>query len=355
MAKSNYAGIALFIGKNDKKLIGQVLNGLDFIPQVRVMRNASLNGTGLQKMTVAKGIRNLDLNVETRAGSHRSFSGRKLMVYPGMKIIDIIPEEAYNTWMSDMMAPGVKQIPFAEWVWAREVEKLKSEINDAIYLSDYQGDADVLDTGDAHVVGDYRKFGDENDVYKCVTNAAAGETPTTHPAKWSKVNELIISTGWGTIIADEITGGGIAGANLVTTGALSNSNMLDKIDLMIDGMTVAHRNLGGVIKMSPVSYDKYIKHEKATFTAALTQSMGSGPKEVYGHPNWKIEQCSWMGTSSRLIATQKDNLIFGTNLESDMNGAGKTIETLHGSRTVIKWIQGCEIADLETLYVNDQA
>lgn len=353
MAKTSFDAIALHIGQFDKKMIAQALNGLDFASQVRVIRNASLNGTLLPKMTVAKGIRNLDLDVETRSGSHRTFGGRKLMVYPGMKIIDIIPEEAYKTFLSDMMAPGAKQMPFAQWVWEQEFAKLASEINDNIYLSKYKGDAAVWASGSTYTANtSYVKFGSENDVYKCVTNTNAGESPTTHPAKWSKVNELIISEGWGSIIATEIAASNITP---VTTGAVDATNALTKVEAMLTAMTVAHRNLGGVIRMSPVLYDAYLKHERATYTAAATPTMGTGEKTVYGYPKWKIESCSWMGSSGRIIATQFDNLVFGTNMIDDTNKAGKTIETLHGTSTVVKWIQGCEIADLETLYVNDQA
>jgi hypothetical protein len=355
MPKSTFDAVAKFIGNNDKKLISQALNGLDFAQQVRVIRNASLNGTGLQKMTIAKGIRNLNTDVNSRSGAHRAYTGRKLLVYPGMKIIDVIPEEVYNTFLSDMMAPGVKEIPFAQWLWENEFKKISQEINDNIYLSDYQGNAALFNGASVYAVNSYISFGTELDIYKCVTLTVAGESPLTAPAKWTLVNDSIISTGWGKIIANEIAGGGITGANLITTGALTNANAMDKVELMIDGMTVAHRNLGGTIRMSPVSYAKYLKQEKATFTAALDQKMGDGTKTVYGYPKWQLEQCSWMGTSSRLIATQKDNLAFGTNVESDLTKAGKVIETLHGYTTVVKWIQGCEIADLETLYVNDQA
>ena len=355
MSKSLFAGISLFIGQNDKKLINQTLNGLDFVNQVRVMRNASLNGTGLQKMTVAKGIRQLNLNVDGRADNQRTFGGRKLMVYPGMKIIDINPEEAYNTFMSDMMAPGVAKMPFAEWIWQQEFAKIGAEINDSIYLSERKEpvafDAGAVYTGGAAWV----TYCTYQDVYKCITTTTAGQSPDTHPAKWSLVNEAVISTGWGTIIANEISGGGIAGSNLITTGAITSSNAMDKVEALVKGQTVAHRELGGVVRVSPVVYDNYITQEKATFTAALTQSMGEGKKTVYGYPKWSIEKCTWMGSSSRIIATQKDNLIFGCNMESDMNKAGKTIETLHGTKTAVKWIQGTEIADLETLYVNDQA
>lgn len=356
MAKTLASGIALFLGNNDKVLINQTLNGLDFVNQVRVVRNASLNGTAMQKMTVAKGIRPLNLNVETRGENQRTWAGRKLMVYEGMKIIDLIPEELNNSFQSDMLVPGAKEMPFAQWVWQREFAKIASEINDSIYLSDYQGLAGAWASATAYTtIGTYVKFGTYEDIYKSIAVTAAGESPLTHPAKWEMVNEAVISTGWGKIIANEITAGNIAGANLITTGAITASNAMTKIDAMVNGMTVAHRNLGGLIRVSPVVYANYLKEEKATFTAALDQRMGDGVKTVYGFPKWKIEQCTWMGSSNRIIATQKDNLVFGTNMEVDASKEAKTIETLHGTRSVVKWYQGCEIADLETLYVNDQA
>lgn len=355
-AKTAFDAAALFIGKYDRKFISQMLNGLDFIPQVKVMRLASLNGTLLPKMTVAAGIRPIDLDVETRDGSHRNFTGRKLFVYEGMKIIDFIPEEAFNTFLSDMMEPGAKEIPFAQWVWEQEFKKIASEINNSIYLSTYKGNAAAFDAGAVYTGGtDYIKFGTEKDVYKCVTTTTAGQSPLTHPAKWSKVNESVISTGWGKIIADEITAGAIAGANLIATGAINNTNALTKFEQMYNGMSVVHRRIGGTFKCAPAVYRSYIEHERTLYGSIATPELGTGKKTIYGAPNWSIEECTWMGASGRVIATQKDNLVFGTNVESNMNSVGKTIETLHGKRSVVKWLQGCEIADLETLYVNDQA
>lgn len=353
MAKSDFSGIALHIGKNDAKLINQALNGMDFLSAVRVIRNASLNGTGLQKMTVAKGIQPLDLDVTERSGSQRTHTGRKLMVYEGMKIIDIIPEEAMATWMSDMLVPGAKEIPFAQWIWEQEFSKIASEINDNIYSSTYKGDSADWASGSTYTGGtDYVKYGSYGDIYKCITTTTAGQSPDTHPAKWSKVNELVISKGWGTIIADEITATNVTAT---TTGALTNANALDKVEVMYNAMTVAHRKLGGEIKMSHANYRNYLVHERTTYGSQATPAMANGVKTVYGDPKWTIVPCSWMGTSGRLIATQKDNLVFGCKMEADAGKVAKTIETLHGYKSVVKWYQGCEIADLETLYVNDQA
>lgn len=352
---SDFAAITKYAGQFDRQLVSQMLNGLDFLDQVRVMRKASAHGVLLPKMTVSKGIRPLNLNVEDPKGKNRSFSGRKLYIYGGMKIITIVPEEARQTFMDEQLDPNAKELPFAKWVWEKEMEKISQEINDNIYLGKYKGDSADWDAAAAYTGGtDYVNFGEV--IYKCVTTTTAGQSPTTHPAKWEDVDDAVISEGWGSIIATEITAGNIAGANLITTGAITTANALTKTELMYNGMTSAHRKLGGSFRMGPDLYAAYIEHERTTYPSAANPNFGDGKKYIYGSSKkWEIEECSWMGDSGRVIVTQKNNLAFGTNLESDMNKIGKTVDTLHGTKSIVKWQQGCEISDLETLYVNDQA
>jgi hypothetical protein len=353
---TDYAAITKYAGQYDKQLVSQMLNGLDFLSQVRTLRKASSHGVLLPKMTVNKGVRPLNLNVEVPKGTNRSFSGRKLFVYGGMKIITIIPEEARQTFMDEMLDPNAKEIPFAQWVWAREMEKISQEINDNIYLSKYKADAAAWLAGSTYTGGttDYVNF--EESIYRCVTTTTAGQSPTTHPAKWAEVDDTVISQGWGTILANEINAGTISGANLISTGAISNTNALTKLELMYKGMTVAHRNIGGTFRVSSDVMRAYLEHERTTYGNAASPDFGDGKKYIYGSgKKWEIQECTWMGASGRVIATQKDNLVFGTNMESDYNKIGKSVETLHGTKSIVKWLQGCEISDLETLYVNDQA
>jgi hypothetical protein len=234
----------------------------------------------------------------------------------------------------------------------QEFKKIAAEINNSIYLSTYKGDAAVFDAGVDYALGAYVKFGDELDIYVSIANPAIGESPLTHPAKWSKVNESVISTGWGTLIANEITATNITP---IATGAITNANALAKFEQMYNAMTPAHRALGGIFKCSYAIYRAYVENERTVYGLVATPQLGTQLKFIYGDPKWTIEPCTWMGTSGRVIATPKDNLVFGTNIESDMTKVGKVIETLHGYKSVVKWIQGCEISDLEVLYVNDQA
>jgi hypothetical protein len=61
-----------------------------------------------------------------------------------------------------------------------------------------------------------------------------------------------------------------------------------------------------------------------------------------------------MGTSQRIIATQFENIQVGTNL-AETPGINNMVPTLHGYKAAAKFLIGSEIADLECLYVNDQA
>lgn len=351
MAATDYAAIAQGAQNFDKMFLAQIINGLDFINDMKVHRKVSGNGLLLPKMTVSGGIRPQNFNVEDPKSTNRTWSGRKLYVKPAMKIISIVPEEARESFQDEGLDPNAKELPYGQWVWQREFEKIKQEINDNMYLGVDESGAAAFNSGSTYAVGDYVNF--NNTIYKCVTITTAGQSPTTHPAKWTDVDHLVISEGPGTIIANEITASNITP---ITTGAISNTNALTKFELMYNDMTAAHRNLGGYFLCSSDVFRAYIEHERTTYGNVATADMGDGKKYIYGSgKKWEIRECSWMGTSGRVIATQKDNLRFGTNLEANMSSIGKVVETLHGYKAVVKWLQGFEISDLETFYCNEQA
>lgn len=354
---TNEAAIANYLGQYYSTLMLRALNGLDFLPQVRVIRNVSGNGLMMPKLTVKKGIRPLNLDVESDSRNNREFSGRILKVYGGMKIVTIIPEELFKTWMDKGMDPNAKELPiFAADVWNGEFDMIKSEINDSIYLGVAKASVADWATGSTYTGGtDYVNF--LEDIYKCVTTTSTGQSPATHPAKWLKVNESVISEGWGTIIAREIADSNLTGNNVVSTGALTIADAYDQLQDMYKAMPVAHKKLGGVFLMNPDNFLTYKESYVAKFPNSTSRDSGDEPMYIFGSgKKWAVEEATWMGDSGRVIANaRRSNLLFGTSMEADMSKAGKIIETLHGQKTAIKWRQGCEFADLEVLYVNDQA
>lgn len=348
--------IAKWAGMYSKQMIAQVLNGLDIVNDVAVDRLVSRQGKLLPKFTVQGGLRPLNYNLEETSGKQRSWSGRKLFVYDAMKLFKIIPEELITSFQSAMLAPGAKDMPFAQWVWQAEMDKLASEINDSTYLSEYAGDAADYDAGVAYTysstVPKYISYGTEYDIYKLAITTTAGENPISAPTKWTKINTTATCTGFGKKFADEITASTITP---ITTGALTTTNSFDKIELMYKGMTVAHRNKGGVVRVSPDVFRNYLTHERAIFPYATDKNSGDGKKYIYGTGNkWEIRPCSWMGASGRVIMTPFDNLVMGTNLTNNP-GLTNVVPTLHGYKAVAKFLIGFEIADLECLYLNDIA
>lgn len=350
---SLFADITKFAGANDRKIIGQILNGLDFLNDVRTARRVPGTGLLLPKMKANKGNRPLNFDVTTPDGTNREFSGRKLLVHAGMKIIRIVPEEAFGTFMDQGLDPQAKELPtFGAWVWQEEMKRIAADINDNIYSSVYKANATAYAAGTSYTVGQYMLFTD-NHVYKCISNTTSGQTPITNASKWSKVSDLSISDGWGTIIADCVSN---SLCTVTTTGAIDSTNALDSVEAMHKDMTVAHRKMGGVFYLSPDVYQAYLDQEKVVYPYVLNQSMGDGEKYVYGsQKKWMIKEATWLGTSNRIIATQQENLVFGTNMEADMASLGQGIPDVHGITYAVKWRQGCEISDPETLYVNDQA
>lgn len=353
-AVTDVEAIAKWAGKYDRKFLMQMLNGLDIFTDLTVDRNVSRHGKLMPKFTAKAGMRPLDLDVDTNGRKERSLSGRKLYVYDCMKLFKIVPEELIESFLADMIAPGAVQIPFAQWFWEREMEKLKSEINDNFYHSEFHADAEDFSAAATYSAGDYVKFTDSN-FYKCLSNTNAGESPTSHPAKWEEANGVVCFDGPAKIFADEITAGNISP---IATGAITNSNALDKMELMYQNMTPAHRKKGGAFLVSEDTYWNYVKHEQAVFGATNTSSSGDGRKYIYGsNKKWEVVPVSWLENSNRVIVdVQRSNLRVGTTLRGTGGpNIGKIVPTVHGYLTSAKWLLGFEIADLEPLYLNDQA
>lgn len=353
VATQDVVAIKNYAGKYDSNLIGQMLNGLDIANDVKVIRNIK-TALNLTKLTIANGFRPLNTSVEEGTKPGRKYTGRKLEPKGGMKIFEVIPEELRETWMGEMLDPNAKDVPFAQWVWEREFEKLGDEINENIYLSTFQADADAFDAADTYAVGDYVNFNET--IYKCITITTAGQSPTSHPAKWTNVNGLVVCDGPGTLIAKAITDGDLAP---VVTGAITSVNAVAKLRLVYAEAPVALRKKAMVMWVSYDVFDKYKDDYVTRYGEGNSIASGVMDTEklfLFGSSRrCEIRPCTWMGDSQRIILTIADNFLMGTNQLSDMNSIGKTVDTLHGFKAICKFLIGFQFADLEVLFVNDQA
>lgn len=351
---TNVLAIAKFGGQYAKKLITEVINNLDVVKDLKTDRVIDLNGKLLPKITITPGAQPLNPYVEDNPSAGRTLGGRMLYVRDCMKIIHMIPDEFRSSFMSAMLEPGAKQIPMAEWIWKAEMEKLGQEINDNFYNQIYKADAPDFNPASTYTANtSFVKFGALQRIYKCISNTSAGESPLTHPAKWEDITHLAQYDGLGTIIAAEIAANNISP---VLTGAITSSNAYTKVHDVYNAMTTAHKNAGGKIRISYDVFQKFLEHEKTLYPNALDQNMGDGKKYIYASGRkWEIAPATWMGNSQRIIVDMKgENIQLGTNLAA-IPGLSKTVDMLHGFKSVAKWTFGCQIADLSVFYCNNQA
>ncbi len=354
-AASDTSALATYAGTYSKQLISTMLNSLDIVKDIKVIRNLRADHK-LTKISINAGIRPTNVNVTDPDGTNRVFSERTISMKGGMKIFSMVPEELRSTFMSDMLDPNAEQMPFAEYVWSAEFEKLGDEINESVYLADYNADAAAWASGSTYSANDFVNFNE--DIYEANTSTSAGESPTTHPAKWDKRNAESITTGLGTIIATEITATNITP---VTTGAVSSSTAYGDFQDVWRNLPTAlqKKSMNPTIFCSYDVFEKYVDNVETLFgNGNLEELPEMNGGDVYLRKTarrCKIVPCTWMGSSQRIICTPKENLVMGTNSLDDFNKIGKTVPNLHGFTAICKYMLGFQIQDLAAISVNDQA
>lgn len=354
--------IADYAGSYGKQLINEMINDLDIVQQVPFLFNVTADQNITKYKTVA-GLRPLDTDV-VKASGRGSFSNRKLQPKVGMRIVSINPDDLRKTFISENLnanAPDIP-VPFAEWIWRGEMNRLKQELNDNIFESEFAGDAVAFDAGAVYAASTiaapvFVKFGTNNDIYKCITLTTAGQSPTTHPAKWTLFNASGVCDGIHTIIKKLLAASSITA---VTTGALTTSNAKTKAELLFSSTPAYFKKEKSTLYMSYDVFYKYMAEAKANPNLMLAMGVkyDGGTTNLYlenSAGKCKIVVASWMGASQRMILVIDKVLIGGTDKLSDVTGIGKLIETLHGYDTIMKLIMCFQFSDLDGFYVNDQA
>src|SRR6185312_1058066 len=187
---------------------------------------------------------------------------RTLTVYQSKWDYDIDPEKFRNTYLA-RFKPGTAA--FADWINQVVAEEYLASIsNSAAYLGSYN---------------------------------ASGTTPAA------------IATGWGTIIAAEITATNLTPVTTtaITTAALAGS----EIAKVVAVVPVWMREKGYRILCSFGTFDLYAAYYASTFQYQF-QPDATGRYRI-NNQNAFLQPVSWMGTSQRVIATIDDNLAMGTD------------------------------------------
>jgi len=354
MPTTDVSALQGWITKYDTQKINQALNGMDIAKDLTVIRNLR-EPMALPKMTVDKGVRRLSLDIETEKGG-RVWTERELTPERGMKIIKIIPEEVRDSFMSSMLAINATDIPFAQWVWEQEFAKIASEINDNFYLST-KPTVVAYDAAATYVANAHILFNEV--VYKNVSGSTttAGQSPTTHAAKWSDVDNLVILNGPDAIIKAEIAASKLAA---VATGSFSETTAYAYFKDMWTDVSEPVKNKGLIA---------YVGHGVAEDLAENVNTLFGSGKGIGGvdieegssfylkntNRRLLVKPVTWMGASRRIIMAPANNLVLGLDQVSDASKVGKMVDTLHGYKSIVKFILGFQFRNLEELYVNDQS
>lgn len=245
-----------------------------------------------------------------QSGNGMKFTDRKLTVLQSKWDMDDFDPEVYrNTYLAAVEDGRLdpNKIPFYQYIAEKISEDYMSKINDQVVLN-----------------GEYD---------------AAGTTTAD------------IATGVGTIIADEITGGGLTP---ITTGAITSANAVSKLELIHNALPAWMKEEDGGATIF-VSYDvlqKYKENYRSTY--GFTFKPNEVGEYVIDGTTTKIVARSWMGSSQRLICvpTNKKNLYFGCDTDGIEFYVTPDLNIL---KVRVMFPLGFQIADLEAIFVNDQA
>ena len=157
-----------------------------------------------------------------------------------------------------------------------------------------------------------------------------------------------ICDGWGTIIAADIISGDLT--NVIATNAISASNAVTEIEKVTNGTSAKMKQKGGIVLVSYTVFQHYRTHYRATYGFSFNPNQ-EGSYMIDG-TKFKMVPCAFMGTSGRVVVTYPGNLVFGTDLERISMHPTPHLNLL---QTRLLMPAGCQIRDLDVLYVNDQA
>jgi hypothetical protein len=359
MANPNVAALAAYPGEYRQELISEVYSSLRLEQEGILLIPGVKNKLNLHKLLVADGTKPYTGTFVSKDGDI-TFVPRVLEVEKAQRDIEIEPEKYRATFMAKMRGNGEgasnQTIPYAEFMWKQYMNRVGTEVNlQTVYHGVGKAAFAAYNAGTVYAVGDLITYtqGGELRYFRCVTITTAGQNPDTHAAKWAWAGARAIVKGFGKIIADEITGGGLT---VVATGAVSSSNAYAKFTQMFRSLPEpVQLGLVGqaIVFCSLTDYQCLVDdyEEKVTKNFETIDGITYLAKTDRKCRIWPV---SWLSGSRRLIATVADNLVAGTDELSDMNDIS-TIPTHYKIQTALSFVIGFQIQDLEVLRVSDQA
>lgn len=310
MANIPTLDLSVFSGEYSQEIITSVLNELDCAKDCTLLTGIPFKLT-MPKLKAVAGVRPYRTQADFITSAE--FTDRTLEVFDSKKDLAIEPIKYRTTYLQkvDKGEYNPDNFLFEDLVMTEELRSYLAEINnDTAYLG----------------------------VRDDAGNAAVD-----------------VANGWGTIIADAITAGDLVP---ITVGSITDANAIAKFEGMYKSLPAAWRKVETKLYCSFENYDHYVESIPANKNVMVINSGNPDNETKYFLPTSRrkceIVPATWMGTSDRLIITQKDNLVMGVAY-SDSQPSIKMLPTLYGYEARILFFPGFQIADLEALFVSEAA
>ncbi len=351
--------LTAYSGKYQQALLGKLYrqltldaDGIQVIPNVK-------NTLTLGRLAVGKGWKPYSGKFNSSDGQLK-YTDRALTVQPAQRDIEIEPEKYRTTWLSEFV-PGTSSandltIPFAQFTWQEIMNESAQEIVEMLYYGKGKAAFATYSAGTAYNVGNLVAFvntaeQNETQYYKCIAATSAGQSPLTTAAKWTRVDNLAITKGFGAVFTDAINNEGFNA--IVSTGAITSTTAYDQFTSVWRALPEQIKMKGALIYCSVNSLE-YLMDD---YESKVKKYFDVVDNIVYlGKTNQKciLKPVSWLSGSSRLIATPAKNLVLGTDALSDMNTI-RNIPQHYSLQTSMKVLLGTQVRDLDVLVLNDQA
>jgi hypothetical protein len=351
-SKPDVSKINKYAGKYRKKLLGELFLKSDISATMTVIKNVTAPRTFVS-MKVKSGLRQLNTAIKSAKGG-RDFTPETLIPRGAMKIIEVIPEEYRDTFLSEDLSEDDKKEPFFGFMLKQEFRKASTEYLNAFYYAKYVAPI-AFDVSKAYSIDEYALFKDV--MCKCIGSTSAGETPYSHPSKWLDVDADVILDGPDTVLKTKIAEGKIIPH---ATGSITGSNAVAALQTLFKAHSEPMRKTKMVVHhVSFDVFEKYIEdHNNRYGTGANNPSKDIDTDKAIilkgSAKRCKIQPCDWMGDSQRVISCPKAFLLFTTSNDPEHAGMSKVIEILHGYMFTIKHLTSFGFRTCDGVVVNDQ-
>lgn len=349
--------LAAYSGDYSDSLISELYTALQLEKEGILVIDEVKSTLNLHKLLIADGMKPYTGVFVSK--TDLSYEPRVLTVEKAQRDFELEPSAYLPTFMAQKRGRGENSnnmnIPFAQFMWEAYMKKIGHEVNSStVYFGVGKTGFANYAAGTAYNIGDKIKYTQNGELryFEAIAATAAGQNPDTNPEKWKWAGAKALATGFGKIIADEITAGNTAA---VATGALDGTNSYAKQMQLFRSLpeTVKMGQSGQVYLYQSMNDYEYLMDSYETNVSKNFETIDGVTYLAKTEKRCAIKPVSWLSGSRRIIATVQDNLVAGTDQLSDMNQI-KSIPQHYTIQTSTTFVIGFQIQDLAVLKVNDQ-